>query len=199
MTQSRGSWRKITPLKISDLYPLIKDELRIKTKGAVVGGRGGSKAIFSRIGRMFWEEVMNAVVIDGVDVNIPKFGTIGARRRKSTKIWTSVFGRNFDFTSIINGNHIKSEGKRYTDLDLLNNFNAYPAIFWWNDGGKKYRSVYWKYHLNIRLKYRRMMWDGFFDNKFDYKTIVMGSPYEKKVRKNKMWRNGMLISGKAKV
>lgn len=46
MTQSRGSWRKITPLKISDLYPLIKDELRIKTKGAVVGGRGGSKAIF---------------------------------------------------------------------------------------------------------------------------------------------------------
>jgi hypothetical protein len=200
MTANKTEWRSIDYLRIKDLYEPVKDMLRIELQKTNNGHYRGDVVKFSKIGQLFWKEVIRRIIEEGEDIKIPKFGTLGVRRRKSTKIYESVYGHNFNFVSKINGKEIKVDGKRYTDLDLINNFNSYPAFFWWNNAAKKYRSVYWKYFIRLRLRNRRDMWEGFFDKRYDYKTISLPSPYEKKGRKkNKMWRNGMLLTIKEKL
>ena len=139
---------------------------------------------FSRVVVKFLDLLLEQVVEEGRDVNVPYFGTFMARQVKNGDFRCKRYSRNFEFCG----------GREYTIHDLMNRFNKYPVFTFRNDGSVRARTAMWKAHITPKARWRHRLFQKFYDEGFDYKNLRYLTEAEWKRNIGKViWRNGMRV------
>jgi hypothetical protein len=186
---TEGEWRYIKPNNLQELWDKWGKAVaeRIwEEKG--LKGRPQYR-YFSKIAIHFLDLLLERTIEEGEDVPIPYFGTKQARQVKHHNFRNSVYGRNFTFLG----------GRVYDIYDLLKKGNKYPCFTFKNNGGVKYRGVYWRSYIRLKHKWRHRLYQKFYDEGMEYKNLRYLSEAEWKRKQQKViWRNGMVLKFKHK-
>lgn len=161
-----------------------KDELgrMCKAKGLRIRGQ---KRIFTKCAMLMWDAVFDAVINQGVDVLIPNMGTIEARQIKHYDFRVNKYRRSFEFMG----------GKNYDIHDLMKRGNKYPIVRLNANQATTSRRVYWRVYLSLKHKWRKRLYEAFYDEKMEYKPLryLTEAEWKKRSENKKIWRSGMLI------
>lgn len=145
----------------------------------------GQEEIFTKVAMTMWDEVLNAVINEGVDVTIPNFGSIEARQIKHHDFRANKYRRNFEFMG----------GREYTIHDLMRKGNKYPAVRLNANQGTVSRRVYWRIYLSLKHKWRHRLYEAFYDEGMEYKPLryLTEAEWKKRNENKKIWRSGMIL------
>lgn len=184
-TQGTTGKKYIRPNDLRDLWSNWgkSEMLRLcKNKGMRMRGRGDD---FSKCVMTMWDVVLDKVINEGVDVVIPNFGTVEARQVKHHDFRVNKYRRNFEFMG----------GRLYDIHDLMKKGNRYPVVRLNANAGSLSRRVYWRVYLSLKHKWRKRLYEAFYDEGMEYKPLVYltEAQWKKRAETKKIWRSGMLI------
>lgn len=175
----------IRPNDLRDLWrEWGKSEMTRMCKAKDMRMRGSVKD-FSRCAMEMWNVVLDTAINKGIDVIIPNLGTIEARQVKHHDYRVAEYRRNFEFMG----------GRLYDIHDLMRKGNKYPVVRLNANGGSLSRRVYWRVYLSLKHKWRKRLYEAFYDEGMEYKPLVYltEAQWKKRAENKKIWRSGMVI------
>lgn len=186
-TEHSPDWRYIKPNNLKDLWDKwAKEWANEYCKERGIKGKPQYR-IFTKCAKIYLDLLLERAIEHGEDVRVPYFGTILARQVRNPDFRVSRYGRNFEFCG----------GREYTIHDLMKKGNKYPVVTFRNDGVTRCRGVYWRSYIKVRHKWRKRLYEKFYDEGFEYKTLRYLTEAEwKKKQQRVIWRNGMVMKFK---
>lgn len=177
-----GGFRWITPNSLPVMFekyskPYLQEY--ISRKGMK---RKAQYRLYQEIVSEYLSLIFDVLIEDGQDV-VTKAGTFCVRQVQSPNWLAGGWSRDFTLLG----------GKKYGIHDFMKRGNCYPTIYFRPTGSVAFRNVMWRFYLKVKYRYRRRLYEAFYDRGKEYKQVKWEFMKKRAAKNRTIWRNERLV------